>query len=105
MAPPAAGCGHFSLFQAGRAAARPGILSEGPLVTQDREQQEACHPPWSSSGSKAHRLPLEGREMELSGGRFIKLLQWPLLTEIMDPPAPPAAVKVSGRRMGTARQM
>lgn len=41
--------------------------------------------------------------MELSSGRFVKPLQWCVLTKIINMLAPPSGTgKVSGRQMGPA---
>ena len=88
---PGACCGHFPLVQAGQAAARPSWGLSGGPCSHTRQKAAGSLPHLGSCwSSKAHALALEGRGMELPRGRFVKPLQWSLLTETINTPASPA---------------
>ena len=83
---PGACCGHFSPFQDEMAPARPGSgASLRGSLSHIRQRAAGSLPHLGNcSRSKAHKLALEGREMELSSGRFVKPLQWSVLTKIIN---------------------
>lgn len=84
---PGACSGHFSLFQDGAAAAGLGSRTSLRGSFSHTRQRAAGSLPRLHSGSrsKARKLALE---MRLSSGRFVKPLQWSVLTTIITTLAP-----------------